>query len=130
MTEEQKARRELMKGLIKRLAAMHPDEKAAFMAKLPCVVTLAGRSLSPTNTVLCYYQGLRDDKIVGGVAQWRAVGRQIIEGSAGYSIWIPFIRKDKEAKEGDEGDEKTGFFLGTVYDLSQTVESASKLVAA
>ncbi len=137
-TEEQKAkaaeRRAGFRALARRLADMPEADRATLAARIGQVVTVEGRVLSMTNALLLTMQ--RDAvTLVGGFRQWRAAGRAVRKGEHGLSIWIPSTRT--KAADGDgasaQKTEGTGealaaatdgpdFFMGTVFDVSQTDE--------
>lgn len=123
-TAEQKTiaknRRETMRGLVKRLSAMNETDKAAFYAKLPAIFTVDGHPLSRVNQCLCYWQGMQQPEIVGGIRQWNREGRFVRKGEHGYSIWVPTFRAAKNEDETETGEVKGGFVLATIFALSQT----------
>ena len=121
-----KARRQNMQTLCRQLAAMSPEQRAEFTAKLPCIYTVEGKALSVHNTAMCYWQGFRGDGIVGGFQQWRRNGRYVRKGQHGFSIWIPCAKGKNRDAEDAEGTGGTFFILGTVFDLSQTCEIGAK----
>ena len=130
--EARDARRARFQGLVKRIAVMSDSERAAFSASMPCVVTCEGHALSPINTMLVMMQsGSIAPSIVGGFHQWRKQGRSVQKGQHGFSIWIPSKGKKQEGLDsGDEGEAReTYFFMGTVFDISQTQENEAKKAA-
>ena len=116
------SRRERMAELARRVAALSPEQRAAFAARSP-VVTIEGHALSIRNTAsLCLQLG-PSVSVVGGYQQWRRAGRQVRRGEHGGLILIPRAPK---AAEGDteSADNRDGgalyFIGGTVFDISQT----------
>jgi hypothetical protein len=130
-TEAQRAaaaeRRERFKALAARVASMSEDERTALVMKLGAIVTCEGHALSAFNSCLVLTQ-FPGSSMVGGFHQWRAKGRKVRKGEHGLMIWIPTGRKDgtNEAAPIAEGDgdeesgKRTGFIMGTVFDVSQT----------
>lgn len=108
-------RRERLRALWQKIGAMSEEERQAMAEKMPAVVTCEGHSLSANNTILLCFQ-IQSPSVVGGFKQWQKAGRQVRKGEHALGIWIP---KDKEGT-----DEKL-FFFGSVFDISQTEESAS-----
>jgi hypothetical protein len=62
--------------------------------------------------------------LVGGFQQWKAHGRSVRKGAHGLMIWIPTKGKDEPDKPTPEDAEgavrRSGFVMGTVFDVSQT----------
>src|SRR3990167_3519729 len=124
--EAAKERRDKIRELTKRLTAMTDTERAAITRGL--AVTIEGHTLSPTNQMLIAYQsiGQQPATVVGGFQQWRKAGRCVAKGQHGYAIWVPIGKKDKPGDEPASTskpastDERTGFMLATVFDITQT----------
>lgn len=119
------ARRAKFRALSKRIAAMPPDERAALAAKMPGLVTVEGRALSPFNCCLVMFQ--RDGcTIVGGFRQWLKHGRAVKKGEHGAQIWVPTGAKGAgdaaEMPEDSDSGSDCRFISGTVFDVSQTQE--------
>lgn len=115
------SRRERMAELARRVAALSPDERAAFAARSP-VVTIEGHALSIRNTAsLCLQLG-PSVSVVGGYQQWRRAGRQVRKGEHGGLILIPRTTKSAEGAEADQGEDAGHLYFigGTVFDISQT----------
>lgn len=114
-------RRERMAELARRVAALSPEQRAAFAARSP-VVTIEGHALSIRNTAsLCLQLGAHVS-VVGGYQQWRHAGRQVRKGEHGGLILIP--RAPKATEGDDAGQDAEGgalyFIGGTVFDITQT----------
>ena len=125
-TPEQKAKaaekRARMQSIITKLAAMSPDERIAIARRLP-VTKISGEAYSVANACLLTFQsGGRPLTVLGGFAQWIKAGRSVRKGEHGYSVWVPIGRKTTDEETGETVTAKTGFVLGTVFDVSQTVE--------
>jgi hypothetical protein len=130
-TEAQRAaaaeRRERFKALAARVAAMSEDERTALVLRLGAIVTCEGHALSAFYSCLVLTQ-LPAASMVGGFHQWRAKGRKVKKGEHGLMIWIPTGRKDgtanaapiAEGEAGEENGKRTGFVMGSVFDVSQT----------
>jgi hypothetical protein len=134
-TAEQKAaaaaRRQRFTELAKRVADMSDEQRAALVMKVGAIVNCEGRALSVHNSCLLLTQ-LPTASMVGGFRQWKAHGRSVKKGEHGLMIWVPTSRKedaDPTASESQttasageaEGDVKrSGFVMGTVFDISQT----------
>ena len=129
ITPEQKAatdaRREKFRELVRQLAKLTDAEREAFMARCPAILTAEGRTLSGHNTLLAAMQrpGVT---VVGGFRQWMKHGRAVRKGQHGIMIWIPRLPalQREEAPAAGEGPEtaEVRFLMGTVFDISQTVE--------
>jgi hypothetical protein len=127
--QKQKAaeRRERFTALAKQVAAMSEDERTALVMKVGAIVTCEGRALSVHNSCLVLTQ-LPTASMVGGFWQWQDKGRKVRKGAVGLMIWIPTARGEKTedaatVTEGDAGAEKekrSGFIMGTVFDVTQT----------
>ncbi len=117
-TAARDAKRARFQSLVKNLAAMPDAERAGLAVQCGAVLTVEGRGLSVTNTILCFLQrpGV---SVVGGFRQWLAAGRCVRKGEHGLTIWIPLGAKANEA--GETGDGKR-FGTATVFDVGQTVE--------
>lgn len=114
-------RRERMAELARRVAALSPEQRAAFAARSP-VVTIEGHPLSIRNTAsLCLQLGAHVS-VVGGYQQWRRAGRQVRKGEHGGLILIPRTPKSAEGAEADQGEDAGHLYFigGTVFDISQT----------
>jgi len=127
--QKQKAadRRERFTALAQHVAAMSEDERTALVMKVGAIVTCAGRALSVHNSCLVLTQ-LPTASMVGGFWQWQDKGRKVKKGAVGLMIWIPTARGEKAedaapVPEGDSGtgkEKRSGFILGTVFDVTQT----------
>ena len=133
-TPEQKAakaaRRERFKAMVRQVAAMSEEERAALVNRAGAVLTCQGRALSPVNTCLLMQQ-MPNASLVGGFRQWLKAGRAVMKGCHGAMIWVPAgnakcrMQNAELPEEEDAQDEKkTGvrFLIGTVFDISQTQE--------
>lgn len=120
------ARREKIRGITRTLAKMTPAELEALAAKYP-VITVEGRTLSIHNQCLIVSQADRPITIVGGFRQWRQNGRYVRKGEHGLAIWFPSRKQERaEAAPNGTGEvDETRFYLGTVFDVTQTDESES-----
>jgi hypothetical protein len=135
-TDEQKQRaaerRERFTALARQVAALTDDERAALVAKVGAIVTVEGRALSALNSCLVLTQ-LPTASMVGGFQQWKAHGRSVKKGAHGLMIWIPTRGKDdadKPTQEEAEGVAKrSGFVMGTVFDISQTEPTSVRQAA-
>ena len=80
LTAEQKQataeRRDRFKALIKKVAAMTPDERKALVATTPGIITVDRHTLSPVNSILIMMQN-PEATIVGGFNQWIKNGRTV-----------------------------------------------------
>ncbi len=126
-TPEQKAaaaaKRDKIRAFCKQVADMSPEAREEMAKRLPLINT-AGHPLSRTNCILIMMQGGGGATVVGGFNKWLAAGRCVAKGQHGFSIWVPVGPKSK-TEDGETVTEKTGFVLGTVFDISQTVEIGS-----
>jgi hypothetical protein len=134
-TEEQKAaaleRRAQFKHVCATVAAL-PVEKRVLLANKFGIRNPEGRELSAFNQCLLVHQN-SNASIVGGFAQWRANGRKVCKGSRALAIWCPKSKGGKDSANdapaltnGDaptagEVEAKSAFFIGYVFDISQTV---------
>lgn len=140
-TPEQKERaarrRESFKAIAHQIAEMSEDQRAALAQTCP-VVTIEGRALSVHNQCLVALQNPAAT-IVGGFRQWLKAGRCVAKGSVGLMIWCPTGNKNETETssaapsvgalvvsghnfDAPEKGARPGFIMGTVFDVSQTVE--------
>jgi len=121
---ERKAWREQIRALVKRVADMPAEHRAALAAQSP-IVTCEGHPLSPYNTVYLLMQGATTATIVAGFRQWRKAGRHVRAGekAAGY-IYVPTFSKTEDGSEDGEPDTTVRFRLVPVFDVAQTDEGA------
>ena len=117
LTESQqaatKARRAAFRVIVKQVADM-TDEQRTALANRMMVVNTDQHTLSMTNQILVSMQ-CPTATIVGGFAQWKSQGRHIIKGQHSINIWIPGGKKETETEAED-----LYFFMGNVFDISQT----------
>lgn len=123
------ARRKSFRELAGRISRMSADERAALAARLPAIATIEGRTLSVFNACLIASQNPQAT-IVGGFRQWIKAGRAVRKGEHGLAIWIPTQRANNgDEHSGEDDSAETHFFLGTVFDVSQTQEVETELAA-
>jgi hypothetical protein len=137
-TEAQKqaavAKREKFRALAKQIADMPEEARQALAMKFAGVVTVEGRALSLTNTMLCALQ-FPGVTMVGGFRQWIAHGRCVRKGEHGISIWFPKAtgsgqeRSVEPNQDADPDGAEVRFLVGTVFDVSQTEELKEKTAA-
>ncbi len=124
-TPEQKAaaaeKRDKIRAFCKQVADMSHEAREEMAKRLPLINT-TGHPLSRTNCILIMMQGGGGATVVGGFNKWLSAGRCVAKGQHGYSIWVPVGKKSTDQETGETSTEKTGFVLGTVFDISQTVE--------
>lgn len=128
--EQQQAareRREKFYKLAKSIADMTEEQRLALSAKLPVIATVEGRALSLHNQILIASQ-CPTATLVGGFRQWIAAGRAVKKGEHGFMIWIPRIPKQDDSGLIAEGGD-VRFLIGTVFDVSQTVEIETQAAA-
>ena len=127
-TAEQKAateaRRERFRGFVKQLAQMTDEQRAAFAARIPVIVTADGHPLSGPNMMLVALQrpGVT---VVGGFRQWLKHGRVVRKGEHGAMIWFPKASNQRDSAPGAGDSQEAAevrFMIGTVFDISQTEE--------
>jgi hypothetical protein len=133
-TPEQKQaateRRARFTELARRVAEMTDEQRAEVVARLGAIVTCEGHALTVHNSCLVLTQ-LPTASMVGGFRQWQEHGRSVRKGERGLMIWVPTSRKaDAEqappeaepAADGqaEGGARRSGFVMGTVFDISQT----------
>lgn len=128
LTSEQQAasdaRRKSFRELAGKIGRMTPAERGALAARLPCIATVEGRSLSPFNQCLIAAQ-CPTATLVGGFRQWIKAGRAVRKGEHGLALWVPTFAKADPGKldgETSSADSETHFIMGTVFDVSQTDE--------
>lgn len=120
---DKKEKREKIRKLFKQISEMPPEQRSELAAKMP-IVNVESHALSVHNNCLLVLQaGNRPLTIVGGFKQWLSQGRVVKKGEHGMAIWFPSVKKNGNGEtEEDEPDDKLRFMLGTVFDISQTVE--------
>ena len=129
LTPEQRAktqeRREKFRALVKQVAAMTEEDRAAIVERIGAAPTCEGRALSHFNTVLLVSQ-CPNVSMVGGFRQWIRQGRQVRKGERGHYIWIPKHKDEDGRAETAEAAaaeaDKPNFVMGVVFDISQTEE--------
>lgn len=125
LTKEQLAmaaeKRDRIRDIIKKISSMTAEERAVVASRLPLINT-EGKQLSQHNAIMIAFQGGADCTIVGGFKQWLKQGRCVSAGQHGYSIWFPARGKDEDGEESAD----TKFLLGTVFDISQTIELSAR----
>ncbi len=123
--EAAQARRTKFRELVKQVAAMTSEQRDELAERMGAVVNCEGRTLSIFNTCLLLQQHATPT-IVGGFRQWRKQGRTVRKGQRGLTIWIPGRAKARTETPdaADADDANIRFFMGTVFDISQTTENA------
>ena len=121
LTQKQKEKRDQRRSdfrkIIKTVADMTVEQRQEIVGKIGLIPTVTGGALSPFNSCVVLYQN-KDAAMVGGFRQWKAAGRYIRKGEHGVGIWIPAAKP----KSDDNDKEDIRFFMGTVFDISQTEE--------
>jgi hypothetical protein len=119
------ARRLKFRALVKQVAALSDEQRAALVMQAGAVVTCEGRALSPRNTILLFYQ-LPGVSVVGGFRQWIKAGRAVRKGQHGGTISIPLGSRSgdgsAEVPAGEGDGESMHFGTATVFDIAQTDE--------
>lgn len=121
-TAKAEARRKAFYELARKVGDMQDEERLALSEQIPNVTTIEGRVLSTHNQCLLAHQR-PDVTMVGGFRQWIEAGRIVRKGEKGLSIWIPAKQKydaNRQPGEMSSADGGTRFFMGTVFDVSQT----------
>lgn len=113
-----KERKKKFSKLAKRLRGMTEQEKLDLVVNAG-IRNVDGREMSLNNTCLLLFQSEAVPTVVGGYRQWQNASRQVKAGEHGMMIWYPSSRKKDE--DSDE-EEETRFYVGTVFDISQTEE--------
>ena len=110
-------RRRVFQMLLQDLATLSVEQRLSISAGIS---TVEAHALSLTNACLVAFQCPKAT-IVGGFRQWIAAGRCVKKGEHGLSIWIPGSRKTTETgTSSTRPDETPHFFMGVVFDISQT----------
>lgn len=126
------ARRNRFRELVKNVADMTDEQRAEIVNNFGAIVTCEGRVLSHFNTCLILSQTEGKASMVGGFNQWKDKGRSVKKGEHGLMIWIPSIRKGEQGSEspttGDVDKVEMRFTMGTVFDITQTEETAAREV--
>lgn len=147
LTEEQKAkaqeRRERFKALWKTISDMTDEQRQAIADKYG-FVSCEGHSYSPNNHMLIAMQ-CPTASVLGGFRQWIKQGRAVRKGEHGIMIWVKSGERKGEAPQAQaeepsaveahdilsdapvtpgkpNGKRRSGFIVGTVFDISQTAE--------
>jgi antirestriction protein ArdC len=122
-----KARRDRFREMVNAVGKMTDDQRAALAARMGGVVNPQGHAFSMANTILLAFQaGERRLTIVGGFRQWLKNGRAVRKGEHGFAIWIPVKPRAEEGEDEPSGGDGVRFFMGTVFDISQTDEIQKK----
>lgn len=120
MTEKHKAKREAIKGMIKKIASLSDEERKTLSDSLVAPCNPEGHQYSMVNTMLLCFQGAVNPTVVAGFNQWKSAGRTVRAGEHGFTIWFPFGSKTKDEDGNTETESTGGFGLTTVFDISQT----------
>lgn len=129
-------RRARFQELIKQLSELSDEERAARLKGLGFLKLSTQAPYSPANSLLIAFQANgTHPTILGGFAEWLKKGRAVRKGEHGYMIWIPIGTRKEEVPAINEHGELTTmlkdssqdvrFFIGTVFDISQTEEKPS-----
>lgn len=134
LTAEQQAardaRRAKFRALWKQVAAM-PELQRVQLANQYGFRTVEGHDLSLCNQMLIALQ-IPAASVLGGFRQWLKQGRAVRKGEHGAMIWVPCGAKKGEGTESTPSEpatitasgepEDTQCIIGTVFDISQTME--------
>lgn len=107
------------RSLAKKISEMTEEQKQAFLAKFPAIVTVEGHALAVGNMVMALNQR-QDATVVGGFKQWQQAGRQVRQGQKALWIFAPSVKKAETAGEADS----VYFRLVPVFDVTQTEDAA------
>jgi hypothetical protein len=131
-------RRSHFRELVKQLAELSDQERAARLEGLGFIKLSSQAPYSPINSMLIAFQSTNGPcpTILGGFAEWLKKGRAVRKGEHGYMIWIPIGTKKQEIHAVDtngalttmlqEASDDVRFLIGTVFDISQTEEKANE----
>lgn len=126
--EKRDARKARFKQLGQQIAAMSDAQRDELAARMLTLFNCEGKALSFHNRLMLAFQ-MPEATMVGRFRQWLIAGRCVKKGESGLFIWVPVFRKsgNDDASAGGEttpaGDgERPGFIMGTVFDVSQTIE--------
>ena len=112
---EAKARRDALR---RRLANLDAQERQAYTSR-GIIAKIEGGHCSINNTMLIYLQcNGATPSVVGGYRQWQKAGRQVQAGQHGYLIYYP--TGGERDPETNEITHPEAFYMGTVFDISQT----------
>jgi hypothetical protein len=121
--EASKVRKETLRKLATSVREMTEEEQVAEVAKSGLIPSIAGRDLSPFNSIFLRRQ-MAGVQQVGGFQQWRKEKRKVKKGSKALAIWMPLKKKEdkKDAPDKEETDSLM-FRIVNVFDISQTEEA-------
>jgi hypothetical protein len=131
-------RRSKFQALVKQLAELTDDERAARLRGFGFIKLSTQASYSPANSLLIAFQSANVARptILGGFAEWLKKGRAVRKGEHGFMIWVPIGAKKQEVQAVDAKGELTTmlqdassdvrFIIGTVFDISQTEEKTDE----
>lgn len=131
--------RDKARNLARHIAAMSDQDRAAFAAKCPAILTIDGRAISGKNAMLAMLQ-LETVTIIGGFRQWLAAGRAVRKGETAIYIFVPSggrraadpgAAADAGADSAADSGESVRFLMAAVFDVSQTdaIETESAVAA-
>lgn len=118
---DKEARKAAFHKFARQIGMMDEGQRATLAASLPAITTIEGRTLSVHNQCLLASQ-CPTATIVGGFRQWLKAGRVVRKGEHGHNLWVPCMRS---ANDNADQDQKPGFIIGTVFDVSQTAETGT-----
>ena len=110
-------KKEKFRMLAKKLRGLTDDQKLDLVAR-GGIKNVLGHTLSLNNTVLLLLQRV-GVTVVGGYRQWQSVDRQVEKGEHGMMIRFPVLKADSQDADSEDAAE-THFFIGNVFDISQT----------
>lgn len=117
-----------MYNLAREVGKLTPEQRIDLASKCLAVKIESGDAYSITNQCLIARQ-IPNATICGGFSQWIKAGRVVKKGEHGACVWVPCKRKAKATDEATSSDEaaaiRTGFILGTVFDVAQTTEKGA-----
>lgn len=122
--------------ILRFISEMTPAQRQAIIDTQP-IVSIEGHVYSPQNQCMIALQ-MPGATVMGGFQQWITAGRSVKKGEHGACIWIPIGRGPKgedstpttEASETESTDGgRSGFTLGSVFDITQTQSKEEKEAA-
>lgn len=145
LTESEKQAREdrraQFREIARQVAALSDTQRADLSAEMGAVRSCLGHELSLNNSILCWFQNPAAT-VVGGFRQWKSLGRYVRKGERAIGIYIPKGKRSSDgAEKGDaepsavdlasesesSGSGRSGFIVGSVFDISQTEACEAEL---
>jgi hypothetical protein len=114
-TEEQRAAIDARRDLLAEAARIMEEERGADIDKAAAILSTYSRRNIALILAQAEERGRQFPQAVAGFHAWRAAGRIIRKGSAGYFIYAPVIKEDAQGEPV-----RKGYRVTHVFDVADT----------